>query len=123
LDSARKLAPPTSVLSLAFESDLSLDEMSQLKTHRTRADAVATLHGAFDAILRHSPADAPRFRRVVDEISSRIGSVLQRETPLSAERAVGTLADRSRMDLAARVAPADAALTTPPRDVRLASGA
>jgi hypothetical protein len=123
LDSARKLAPPTSVLSLAFESDLSLDEMSQLKTHRTRADAVATLHGAFDAILRHSPADAPRFRRVVDEISSRIGSVLQRETPLSAERAVGTLADRSRMDLAARVATADPAITTASRDVRLASGA
>jgi hypothetical protein len=99
IDSARKLAPPTSVLSLAFESDLTLDEMSRLRTHRTRADAMATLHGAFDAILRHSPADAPRFRRVVDEISSRIGSVLQRETSLTPERAVGTLADRSRMDL------------------------
>jgi hypothetical protein len=99
IDSARKLASPTSVLSLAFESGLTLDEMSRLRTYHTRADAMATLHGAFDAILRHSPADAPRFRRVVDEISSRIGSVLQRETPLSPERAVVPLADRSRMDL------------------------
>jgi hypothetical protein len=97
IDSARKLAPPTSVLSLAFEADLTLDEMSRLRAHRTRADTMATLDGAFDAIMRHSPADAPRFRRVVDEISSRIGSVLQ--TPLSPERAVGPLADRSRTDL------------------------
>jgi len=97
--SARKLAPPTSVLSLAFEADLTVEEMSQLRRHRTRADAMATLHGAFDAILRHSPADAPRFRRVVDEISSRVGSALQRETSLSPERTVGPMADRSRMDL------------------------
>jgi hypothetical protein len=97
IDSARKLAPPTSVISLAFESDLTLDEMSRLRTHRTRADAMATLDGALDAIMRHSPADAARFRRVVDEISSRIGSVLQ--TPLSPERAVGPLADRSTTDL------------------------
>jgi hypothetical protein len=47
--------------------------------------------------MRHSPADAPRFRRVVDEISSRVGSVLQ--TLLSPERAVGPLADRSTTDL------------------------
>jgi hypothetical protein len=73
--------------------------MSRLKTYHSRADAMATVHGAFDAILRHSPADAPRFRRVVDEISTRIGNVLQRETPLSPERTVAPLADRSRLDL------------------------
>jgi hypothetical protein len=122
IDTARKLAPPTSVLSLAFESDLTLDEMSQLRTHRTRADAVATLDGALDAILRHSPADAPRFRRVVDEISSRIGSVLQRETALSPERTVGALADRSRLDLATRVAASDPAITAASHNVPFGSG-
>jgi hypothetical protein len=93
MDSARKLAPPTSVLSLAFESDLTVDEMSRLTTNRTRIDAMATLHGAFDAILRHSPADAPRFRRVVEEISSRVASVLQREPSLASGRGAAHLAD------------------------------
>jgi len=101
MDSARKLAPPTSVLSLAFESDLTIDELSRFMTHRTRVDAMATLHGAFDAILRHSPADAPRLRRVVEEISSRVTSGFQRATSLPPERASGHLADRRVTELRA----------------------
>jgi len=72
IDDAKKGAAPTSLLSLAFESDLSADELSKFVKGRTPADALATVREAIDVVERNSPSDASNFRKFVADVATRV---------------------------------------------------
>jgi hypothetical protein len=74
IDDAKKTAAPTSVLSLAFESELSVDELSKYVKGRTPADALETVREAIDVVERNSPADASNFRRLVADVATSVAN-------------------------------------------------
>ena len=68
----QKGASPTSVLNLAFDTDLSADEVISFTKGRTRADAIATVRDAIGVVERNSPADAPTFRRLLADVATHV---------------------------------------------------
>jgi Bacterial protein of unknown function (DUF937) len=71
---AKKTASPTSVVSLAFDHDFSVDDLSKFVKGRTRADAIAAVRDAIDAVERNSPADVPVFRQLVSDVATHVAS-------------------------------------------------
>jgi len=71
---AKKTASPTSVVSIAFDHDYSVDDLSKFVKGRTRADAIAAVREAIDAVERNSPSDAPVFRRLVTDVATHVAS-------------------------------------------------
>lgn len=74
IDDARNSVSPTSVLSLAFEDDFSVDELNRFVSGRTPADALATVRDAAEVVERNNPSDAPRFRRLVADVARKVAS-------------------------------------------------
>ncbi len=75
VDEARKAAPATSIVTLAFERDFTVDELTHFAKRRTRADALSAVREAMETISRMSPSDAPRFRRLVEDVASCVAAV------------------------------------------------
>lgn len=75
VDEARRAAPATSVVTLAFEHDFTVDELTRFNGSRARADALEAVRDALDTIAKMSPADAPRFRRLVEDVAARVAAV------------------------------------------------
>jgi len=74
IDDAKKVASPTSVLSLAFDSDFSVEELSKFARGRTNADALRTVREAMEVVTRNSPADVSTYRRLVADVASQVAS-------------------------------------------------
>jgi hypothetical protein len=62
------------VVSLAFDHDFSVDDLSKFVNGRPRADAIAAVRDAVEAVERNSPADAPVFRPLVSDVATRAAS-------------------------------------------------
>ena len=74
IDDAKKSASPTSVLSLAFETEISPTELCKFAKGHTTADSLQTVREAIDLVERNSPADAPVFRRFVGDVADRVAN-------------------------------------------------
>lgn len=70
----RKQAAPTSVLSLAFETELSADELVKYAKGNTSADAIAMVREAIDLVDRNSPADGQNFRQLVSDVANKVAN-------------------------------------------------
>ena len=75
VDEAKKAAPVTSIVTLAFERDFTVDELTRFTKRRTRADALIAVREAMETISRMSPSDVPRFRRLVEDVASCVAAV------------------------------------------------
>jgi hypothetical protein len=75
VDEAKKSAPATSIVTLAFERDFTVDELTRFTKRRTRADALTAVREAMETISRMSPSDVPRFRRLVEDVASCVAAV------------------------------------------------
>jgi len=74
IDDAKKVASPTSVLSLAFDTDFSVEELSKFARGRTNADALRTVREAIEVVTRNSPGDVSTYRRLVADVASQVAS-------------------------------------------------
>ena len=69
-------APPaTSRLTPAFEDRSTVDELTRFRNSRTRADVVAAVREALETISHMSPWEAPRFRRIVQDVAACVATV------------------------------------------------
>ena len=57
----------------ALDGDFTVDESTRPRKGRVRADAVAAVRDALETISRMSPSDAPRFRRLVEDVARALG--------------------------------------------------
>jgi hypothetical protein len=76
----------------ALEGDVTVDESTRFRKTRVRADAVAAVRDALETISRMSPSDAPRFRRVVEDVARALAPSRDR----TASRAAGETGTRAR---------------------------
>jgi hypothetical protein len=74
IDDARKQAAPTSVLSLAFETERSADELVKYAKSKSAADAIAMVREAIELVDRNSPADGPNFRQLVADVANKVAN-------------------------------------------------
>ena len=74
IDDARKGAPPTSLVSVAFASDFSADELTKFVKGRTPADALATVREAIEVVEHNSPTDAPQYRRLLADVATGVAN-------------------------------------------------
>ena len=69
-------APPaTPRLTPAFEDRSTVDELTRFRNSRTRADVVAAVREALETISHMSPWEAPRFRRIVQDVAACVATV------------------------------------------------
>ena len=69
-------APPaTSRPTPAFDSRSTVDELTRFRNSRTRADVVAAVREALETISHMSPWEAPRFRRLVQDVAACVATV------------------------------------------------
>ncbi len=75
IDDAKKQTAPTSVLNLAFETELSTDELTKYaKDRKSHADAIAIVREAIDVVDRNSPADGPTYRQLVADVAKNVAN-------------------------------------------------
>ena len=74
IDDVKKNASPTSVLSLAFETEVSATELGKFAKGLTTEDSLQTVREAIDLVERNSPADAWVYRRFVGEVADRVAN-------------------------------------------------
>lgn len=74
ISDVRKQAAPTSVLSLAFETELSAEELLKYAKDKSSADAIAMVREAIELVDRNSPADAPNFRQLVADVANKVAN-------------------------------------------------
>ena len=74
IDDAKKQAAPTSLLNLAFETELSADELVKYAKGNSSADAIAMVREAIDLVDRNSPADGPNFRQLVADVATKVAN-------------------------------------------------
>jgi len=63
------------IVTLAFERDFTVEELTRFTKRRTRADALSAVREAMETISRMSPSDVPRFRRLVEDVASCVTAV------------------------------------------------
>ena len=69
-------APPaTPRLTPAFEDRSTVDELTRFRNSRTRADVAAAVREALETISHMSPWEAPRFRRIVQDVAACVATV------------------------------------------------
>lgn len=69
----KKEAGPTSVLSIAFEDDLTMDELQRLGGKEAKKDRMlATIQEAVATIAATSPADAIPYRRFLTDVAMKV---------------------------------------------------
>src|SRR5688572_2049833 len=64
----------------AFEGDSAVDELTRFRKSRVRTDALVAVREARETISRMSPSDAPRFRRVVEDVARALAPSRERTT-------------------------------------------
>jgi hypothetical protein len=69
---AKKTAAPTSLLGLAYEKDLTVEEMDRFLTGRAPADALSTVRQAVDVVSKNSPLDAPSYKHFVEDVATKV---------------------------------------------------
>ena len=74
IDDPRKHAAPTSVLNLAFETELSADELVKYAKGNKASDAIAMVREAIELVDRNSPADGPNFRQLVADVANKVAN-------------------------------------------------
>lgn len=98
IDDARKQSSPTSVLNLAFETDLSADELVRYAKDRSPADAIAVVREAIDVVDRNSPADGPTFRQLVADVARRVANASKEGGTLGIGGTLGSESERNALD-------------------------
>jgi hypothetical protein len=74
IDDAKKHASPTSVLNLAFETELSTDELVKYAKSKSSTDAIAIVRQAIELVDRNSPADGPNYRQLVADVATKVAN-------------------------------------------------
>jgi hypothetical protein len=74
IDDVRKQAAPTSVLSLAFETELSAEELVKYAKDKSSADAIAIVREAIELVDKNNPADGPNFRQLVADVANKVAN-------------------------------------------------
>jgi Bacterial protein of unknown function (DUF937) len=69
---AKKTAAPTSLLGLAYEKDLTVEEMDRFLTGRAPADALTTVRQAVDVVSKNNPSDAPSYKHFVEDVATKV---------------------------------------------------
>ena len=70
----RKQAAPTSVLSLAFETELSAEDLLKYAKDKSSADAIAIVRDAIEVVDRNNPADGQNFRQLVADVANKVAN-------------------------------------------------
>jgi len=71
---AAKAASPASLVSLAFDHDFTVEELTKFTKARTPDDALATVRDAIASVERNSPADAPTYRQLVADVATKVAT-------------------------------------------------
>jgi hypothetical protein len=71
---AAKAASPASLVSLAFDHDFTVEELTKFTKARTPDDALATVRDAIASVERNSPADAPTYRQLVADVATKVAN-------------------------------------------------
>ncbi len=69
---AKKTAAPTSLLGLAYEKDLTVEEMDRFLTGRAPADALSTVRQAVDVVSKNNPSDVPSYKHFVEDVATKV---------------------------------------------------
>ena len=72
ISDAAKAASPASLLSLAFDHDFSVEELTKFTKARTPDDALATVRDAIASVEQNNPADAPTYRQLVADVATKV---------------------------------------------------
>jgi len=72
ISEAKKTAAPTSLLGLAYEKDLTVEEMDRFLTGRAPADALSTVRQAVDVVSKNNPSDAPSYKHFVEDVATKV---------------------------------------------------